>query len=52
MAYDLLSIPAMSAETERVFSNTKLMISPNRTCLGADIVEAEECLQAWYKAGF
>jgi hypothetical protein len=52
MAYDLLSIPAMSAETERVFSSTKLMISSNRTCLNADIIEAEECLQVWYKAGF
>ena len=46
MAYDLLSIPAISAETECIFSNTKLMISPNRTCLNADIIEAEECLQA------
>jgi hypothetical protein len=52
MAYDLLSIPAMSAETERTFSDTKLTIPPSRTCLGADIVEAQECLQAWYKAGF
>jgi hypothetical protein len=51
MAYDLLSIPAMSAETERTFSDTKHTISPTRTCLGADIVEAEECLHAWYKAG-
>jgi hypothetical protein len=30
MAYDLFSIPAMNAKTERVFSNTKLMISPNK----------------------
>src|SRR6266516_1331057 len=45
------SIPAMSAETERTFSQTKHTISPTRTCLGADIVEAEECLHAWYKAG-
>jgi hypothetical protein len=51
MAYDLLSIPAMSAETERTFSDTKHTISPTRTCLGADIVEAEESLHAWYKAG-
>jgi hAT family C-terminal dimerisation region len=52
MAYDLLSISAKSAETERTFSDTKHLISPTRTCLGADIVEAEECLKAWYKAGF
>jgi hypothetical protein len=51
MAYDLLSIPAMSAETERTFSDAKHVIPPTRTCLGVDIVEAEECLHAWYKAG-
>jgi hypothetical protein len=51
MAYDLLYIPTMSAETERTFSDTKHMISQTRTCFGADIVEAEECPHAWYKAG-
>jgi hypothetical protein len=51
MAFDLLSIPAMSAETERVFSDTKLMIPPQRTRLGADIVEAQKCEKAWLKAG-
>jgi hypothetical protein len=50
MAFDLLSIPAMSAETERVFRDTKLTIPPQRTRLGADIVEAEECERAWLKA--
>ena len=52
MAYDLLSIPAMSAETERVFSGTKLTISPNRNRLAEDIIEATECLNRWYKAGY
>ena len=51
MAYDILSIPAMSAETERVFSGTKLTISPTRNRLGEDIIEATECLNRWYKAG-
>src|SRR4051794_9466101 len=44
MAYDHLSIPAMSAECERVFSDTKLTISPNRNRLKEDIIEATECL--------
>jgi hAT family C-terminal dimerisation region len=44
MAYDLLSIPAMSAETERVFSDINHTITPNRMCLGAEVVEAEKCL--------
>jgi hypothetical protein len=52
MAYDLLFIPAMSAETERVFSDINHTITPNRMCLGAEIIKAEKCLQAWYKAGF
>jgi hypothetical protein len=52
MAYDLLSILAMSAETKRVFSDIKHTITPNQMCLGAEAVEVEECLQAWYKAGF
>jgi hypothetical protein len=44
MAYDHLSIPAMSAEYERVFSDTKLKISPNRNRLKEDIIKATEYL--------
>lgn len=44
MAYNLPSIPAMSAETERIFSGTKLTISPQRNRFGEDIIEATECL--------
>ena len=44
-------IPTMSTETERTFSDTKHVIPPTRTGLGVDIVEAEECLRARYKAG-
>jgi hAT family C-terminal dimerisation region len=44
-------IPTMSTETERTFSDTKHIIPPTRTSLGADIVEAEKFLRAWYKAG-
>jgi hAT family C-terminal dimerisation region len=51
MAFDILSIPAMSAETERVFSGAKLTISPSRNRLGEDIIEATECLNRWYRAG-
>jgi hAT family C-terminal dimerisation region len=51
MALDILSIPAMSAETERVFSYVKLTISPNRNRLGEDIIKATECLNRWYRAG-
>jgi hAT family C-terminal dimerisation region len=51
MVFNILSIPAMSAETERVFSDVKLTISPNRNRLEEDIIEATECLNRWYRAG-
>jgi hypothetical protein len=50
MAFDLLSIPAMSAECERVFSQTKLLITGQRNRLGDRVIEAVECLKHWYKA--
>jgi hypothetical protein len=49
MAFDLLSIPAMSAECERVFSQAKLLITTQRNRLGDSIIEAVECLKHWYK---
>ena len=52
MALDLLSIPAMSAEWERVFSSSKILISDRRNRLKDDIIEANECLNYWYKKGY
>jgi hAT family C-terminal dimerisation region len=51
MAFDILSITAISAETERVFSGTKLTLSPARNRLSEDIIEVTEWLNRWYKAG-
>ena len=48
MAYDLLSVPAMSAECERIFSSAGMMIVPKQNCLNDDIVEASECLRSWF----
>jgi hypothetical protein len=50
MAGDILSVPAMSAECERVFSSAKLLISDRRNKLGADVIEATECLKSWESA--
>ena len=36
MALDILSIPAMSADPERLFSGAKLTISDRRTRLGIE----------------
>ena len=49
MAFDLLSIPLMFVECERVFSSAKLFITERRSRLKNDIVEACTCLRAWYK---
>jgi hypothetical protein len=47
MAIDLLSIPAMSAEAERVFSGARRQISWDRARLGGELIERMECLKHW-----
>jgi hypothetical protein len=47
MAYDLLSIPAMSDENERVFSGTKELLRDRRNALDITSVEANECFRNW-----
>jgi len=51
MALSIHSIPAMSAEAERVFSSSKLLISDRRNHLGDDVICAVECMKSWEKAG-
>jgi hypothetical protein len=51
MAVDLLTIPAMSAEVERVFSQAGLMVSDRRNRLKKDVIEACQCLRYWDKEG-
>ena len=46
-ALDTLSIPAMSAECDRVFSSAKKLITPERNALADDTIEVCECLKAW-----
>jgi hypothetical protein len=48
MAVDILSIPAMSAEPERLFSGAKITITDRRNRLGADVIGALECLKSWF----
>jgi hypothetical protein len=47
MAIDVLSIPAMSADPERLFSSAKITIINRRNRLGIDAIEALECLKSW-----
>lgn len=47
-ALDMLAIPLMSAECERIFSSAKHLITDSRNRLKADIIEANECLRSWF----
>lgn len=49
MALDILSIPAMSAEPERLFSSAKITITDRRGRLGIESIEAIECLKSWLR---
>ena len=51
MAFDILSIPAMSSECERVFSIAKHLITTPRNRLKDDIIEAIQLLKHWYMGG-
>ena len=47
MVLGILSIPAMLADPERLFSSAKLLISGLRNKLGMDIIKAFKCLKSW-----
>lgn len=51
LALDMASIPAMSSDCERVFSQAKLLITGQRNNLKVDIIEATQCLRMWIIMG-
>lgn len=51
MALDLLSVPAMSDEAERIFSRLTLMITNRRNHIEQPTIQASQCLFSWDKAG-
>jgi hypothetical protein len=51
IVFDLLTMPGMSAECERVFSSAKRMIPDERYSLKCDIIEADQCVKSWFKYG-
>lgn len=51
MAFDLFSCPAMSSECERVFSQTKKVITDERNRLNSDTVAAIECQKHLLRTG-
>lgn len=52
MALDVLSIPAVSAECERVFSQGKLTMTSQRHRMSATTLELLLCLKNWLRNGF
>jgi len=50
MAIDILSIPSMSAEVERVFSGGRWTITWDRMKLGSMNIERMECLKSWLRS--
>jgi hypothetical protein len=52
MAVDILSVPAMSAEAERVFSGARRQIPWSRANLGPNTIEQMECLKHWLRNGW
>ena len=49
MAINILSILAISAKAERVFSGARRIITWERLRLGATVVEQSECLKSWLR---
>jgi hAT family C-terminal dimerisation region len=47
--FDLLSIPAMSTEIERVFSSVRLLLTPQRNRMTDTTIEMLELLRNWIK---
>jgi hypothetical protein len=49
MALDILSIPAMAADPERLFSSAGLTVTDRRNHLSIESIEALECIKSWVK---
>jgi hypothetical protein len=47
MATNILSIPAMSADSEQLFSRSKLTLEDLRNRIGPELLEALEFLKSW-----
>jgi hypothetical protein len=52
LALDVLTIPASSADCERVFTGTGDILEPQRRKMGSQLLAALVCTQRWIRAGF
>ena len=51
MAIDILSIPPISDEPERVFSGARRIVSWDRGQMEAETIKIRECLKHWKRSG-
>jgi hypothetical protein len=51
MALDVMTVPAMSSECERLFSATSLMVTPLRNRLDAGTIGLVQTLRSWLRTG-
>jgi hypothetical protein len=51
MAIDILLIPPMSDEPERVFSGGRRTVAWDRVQMEAETIEMRECLKHWKRSG-
>ncbi|TKA70467.1 hypothetical protein B0A49_11647 [Cryomyces minteri] len=51
LAWDLLAVPAMSAECERVFSEAGHVLNTTRALTTEELAEASQCLKSWIESG-
>lgn len=51
LAFDVFSIPSMSSECERAFSQVKKMTTDERGSLKPDVIEVEQCLKSSLRNG-
>jgi hypothetical protein len=51
MALDLFSIPGVSSECERVFSQTKKFVTDERNRLSPETIESDQLQKYWLRNG-
>ena len=52
MLLEILSIPAMSAEPERIFSGAKITLTDRRCSMGDEALAKLECTKSWIRDNF
>ncbi|KAI2484851.1 Dimer-Tnp-hAT domain containing protein [Pyrenophora tritici-repentis] len=52
LALDVLSIPALSCDCERMFSELGDLLEPRRRCIKPQLLAAIQCVRGWQRASF